>query len=96
MNLWRPSKELKDPDECQVKKCQDCSCNVYCKLSLHCEKHETTDQECVDCAWDFARSFSSQVEDLHNMIVRHAVEAGKANAELIKHGIKHELNTNND
>lgn len=89
MNLWRPSKELKDPDECQAKKCQDCSCNVYCKLSLYCERHETTDQECVDCAWDFARTLSVQVQDLHNAIVRNAIEADKARAELIKHRIEH-------
>ena len=93
MNLWRSSKKLKDTSDCDLKKCEDCSCNVYCKLSLHCEKHQNTDQECIDCAWDFARSFCEEVQGLHKMIVRHAIETSKATRELNK--IKHELNTKN-
>ncbi len=81
-NLYRDSKQLKDPDDCAVKQAHDCECNTYCKLSLYCDKHEGQDSECVDCAWDAARSMNAQVAELHKYLVKHAIDAAKARREL--------------
>lgn len=83
-DMWRESKQLKDPDECAIKKQQDCECSVYCKMSLYCNKHEDQDSECVDCAWDVARSMNEQVKELHRLITRHAIDAVKSRRELTK------------
>jgi hypothetical protein len=81
-NMWRESKQLKDPDDCAVKQAHDCECNTYCKLSLYCDKHEGQDSECVDCAWDAARSMNDDVKWLHRSMVKHAIDAAKARREL--------------
>lgn len=81
-SLYRASKQLKDPDACAFKQSRDCECNTYCKLSLYCDKHEEQDSECVDCAWDAARSMSAELEGLHKHIVNHSINAAKALREL--------------
>lgn len=85
MEFYRESKQLKAPEECELRRTHDCeSCVIFCKLSLYCKEHDETDTECVDCAWDIARGMNEEVRGLHEMIVRASVKQFKAEARLKK------------